>query len=105
MAAAPWHTYLHRVTREETVIDVSDRDANFTVEAEFRSEHCGIAAAGYWAAFSRKLRYPLGPEHKAIAFLEQVLDPSHAISAVAKDGTFLGIAGFKTPDGAFVGGL
>lgn len=86
------------------MIDVSDRDANFTVEAKFRSEHRGIVAAGYWAAFSRKLRYPLGPEHKAIAFLEQVLDPSHAISAVAKDGTFLGIAGFKTPDGAFVGG-
>jgi hypothetical protein len=44
MAAAPWHTYLHQVTREETVIDVSDRDANFTVEAEFRSEHCGISS-------------------------------------------------------------
>jgi len=86
------------------MIDVSGGDADFTVEAKFRPEHRGIAAAGYWAAFSRKLRYPLGPEHKAIAFLEQVLDPSHAISAVARDGTFLGVAGFKTPDGAFVGG-
>ncbi|MFC5373522.1 GNAT family N-acetyltransferase [Brevundimonas faecalis] len=86
------------------MMDVSDRDADFSVEAEFRPEHRGNAAAGYWAAFSRKLRYPLGPERRAIAFLEQVLDPGHAISAVARDGAFLGVAGFKTPDGAFVGG-
>ncbi|KIT16565.1 GNAT family N-acetyltransferase [Jannaschia aquimarina] len=63
-----------------------------------------LAAQGYWDAFARKLRYPLGPECKATAFIGRVLDPGHAISAIARDGTFLGVAGFKTPDGAFVGG-
>ncbi|MEM0935760.1 MAG: hypothetical protein AAGJ91_07645 [Pseudomonadota bacterium] len=55
------------------------------------------AAQGYWKAFARRLRYPLGPEDKATAFSERVLDRDHAISAVAPDGTFLGVAGFKSP--------
>ncbi|GLQ10893.1 molybdopterin-guanine dinucleotide biosynthesis protein MobC [Devosia yakushimensis] len=77
---------------------------SYSIEPGFRPEHRQLVAAGYWEAFSRKLRYPLGPEPKAMAFLEQALDPSHAISAVSRDGAFLGIAGFKTPAGAFVGG-
>ncbi|MDQ0317218.1 GNAT family N-acetyltransferase [Amorphus orientalis] len=78
--------------------------SDFGIEVGLRAEHRKRAAKGYWEAFSRKLRYPLGPEAKAIAFLERVLDPSHAISAVSGAGTFLGVAGFKTPSGAFVGG-
>ncbi len=39
-----------------------------------------------------------------MAFIESVLDPSHAISAVSLEGEFLGVAGFKTPDGVLVGG-
>ena len=69
-----------------------------------RPEHRLLAARGYWRAFSRKLRYPLGPEARAVAFIERVIDPGHAISAVSNDGAFLGVAGLKTPDGAFVGG-
>lgn len=76
----------------------------FVVSEGFRPEHRTQAAVAYWRAFSRKLRYPLGPEEKAISFLQNVLDPSHAISAVSKDGEFLGMAGFKSPDGALVGG-
>lgn len=76
----------------------------YTVESGFRPEHRQIVAAGYWAAFARKLRYPLGPEPKALDFLERVLDPDHAISAVSRQGDFLGIAGFKTLEGSFVGG-
>lgn len=86
------------------MVDANNCDADYTVEAGFRSGHRSVVAAGYWAAFSRKLRHPLGPQSRAIAFLERVLDPGHAISAVAKDGSFLGVAGFKTPNGAFVGG-
>lgn len=77
---------------------------DFEVVPGLRSEHLHSAAAGYWNAFSRKLRYPLGPERRAIAFLERVIDPRFAISAVSATGDFLGVAGFKTPDGAFVGG-
>lgn len=67
-------------------------------------EHRSIAALGYWQAFAQKLRYPLGPQKKAVAFFERVIDPTHAISAVSADGAFLGVAGFKSASGAFVGG-
>lgn len=76
----------------------------FIVESGLPPEYRRQAAHGYWRAFSRKLRYPLGPEEKALSFLESVLDPSHAISARSKDGQFLGMAGFKTAKGALVGG-
>ncbi|WP_404384033.1 GNAT family N-acetyltransferase [Caenispirillum salinarum] len=76
----------------------------FHIEAGFRPEHRRQAAEGYWEAFARKLRYPLGPRHRAVTFIERVLDPAHAISAVSDDGLFLGVAGFKTARGAFVGG-
>lgn len=79
-------------------------DHPIIIEPGLRASHRTEAALGYWEAFSRKLRYPLGPERKALAFIERVLDPSHAISAVSSDGVFLGIAGFKTQNGAFVGG-
>ena len=69
-----------------------------------RSQHRHLAARGYWRAFSRKLRYPLGPEARAVAFIERAIDPDHAISAVSQNGDFLGVAGFKSPDGAFIGG-
>lgn len=77
---------------------------SFRIEPGLRPEHRERAAQGYWRAFSRKLRYPLGPETKAVAFIERVLDPTHAISAVSEDGRFLGVSGFKSPTGAFVGG-
>jgi GNAT superfamily N-acetyltransferase len=80
------------------------QEKSFLVESGFREEHRLQAARGYWRAFSRKLRYPLGPERKALAFIESILDPSYAITAVSHDGRFLGMAGFKTPEGALVGG-
>lgn len=74
------------------------------IEAGLRPEHLSAAAVGYWGAFSCKLRWPLGPERKALDFLRSSLDPSHAISAVSDNGEFLGVAGFKTWQGAFAGG-
>lgn len=79
-------------------------EASFSVRRGLPPEHRAPAAAAYWEAFSRKLRVPLGPPDKAVAFLERVLDPDHAISALSSQGDFLGVAGFKTPSGAFVGG-
>ncbi|MEQ8657962.1 MAG: GNAT family N-acetyltransferase [Hyphomicrobiales bacterium] len=83
---------------------VDTTDHPIIIEPGLRADHRKDAVLGYWEAFSRKLRYPLGPRHKALAFIERVLDPTHAISAISSDGEFLGVAGFKTPDGAFVGG-
>ncbi|MDY8107969.1 GNAT family N-acetyltransferase [Fulvimarina sp. 2208YS6-2-32] len=77
---------------------------SFEIEAGFRPVHRQRAAQGYWRAFSRKLRYPLGPEGKAVDFISRVIDPEHAISAVSHDGDFLGVAGFKSPEGAFIDG-
>jgi ribosomal protein S18 acetylase RimI-like enzyme len=58
----------------------------------------------YWGAFGEKLGKVMGPADKAHAFIERVLDPTHAICAHDADGQLLGVAGFKTVDGALVGG-
>lgn len=63
-----------------------------------------IAARLYWEAFERKLQVPLGPRSKALAFLEVAVRPDHALVALGDDGGVVGIAGFKTPEGTFVGG-
>jgi ribosomal protein S18 acetylase RimI-like enzyme len=62
------------------------------------------ATALYWEAFGAKLGRVMGPSHKAQEFVERVLDPTHAICAHDGNGILLGVAGFKTVDGALVGG-
>ncbi len=74
------------------------------IELGLRHSHRLAAASGYWEAFAAKLRLPLGPPKRAIDFIEANLDSGHVISAVSADGHLLGAAGFKTPEGAFVGG-
>ena len=61
------------------------------------------AADLYWQAFRDKLRIAMGPQDKALAFVRRVLRPDHAISATA-NGQLLGVVGYKTLDGALVGG-
>ena len=58
----------------------------------------------YWQAFGPKLGRVMRPEHKALRFVEAVLDPEHAICAHDHGGILLGVAGFKTFEGALVGG-
>ncbi|MEM9581335.1 MAG: GNAT family N-acetyltransferase, partial [Pseudomonadota bacterium] len=58
----------------------------------------------YWEAFGAKLGKTLRPERKALAFLARVIDPQFAIAARDNRGALLGIAGYKTADGALVGG-
>lgn len=61
------------------------------------------AAMLYWQAFGGKLGRVMAPEPKALAFVTRVLDPRFALAAY--DGSrLLGIAGFKTAEGSFVGG-
>ena len=62
------------------------------------------AAALYWRAFGAKLGRVMGPEAKALAFIERVIDPGHVIAAVDGRGHVLGVIGFRTAKGAFVGG-
>lgn len=46
----------------------------------------------------------MGPRRKALQFITRVIDPTHAISAIDDSGTLLGVVGFKTAEGALVGG-
>lgn len=62
------------------------------------------AARLYWDAFGPKLGRVLGPEARAMAFLDRAMQDDHCLAAVADDGTLLGVAGFKTPRGSFAGG-
>lgn len=61
-------------------------------------------AALYWQAFGDKLGRVMGPSPRALAFLQEVMDPTHALIARDAQGQLLGVVGFKTYDGAFVGG-
>lgn len=66
---------------------------------EMRAE----AARLYWQAFGPKLGRVMGPEPRALAYLERVIRADHAI--IARDGDLLlGIAGFRTPTGSFAVG-
>lgn len=58
----------------------------------------------YWEAFGQKLGRTLGPKDKALAFVVRVLSPDFAICARDEQGRLLGVVGFKTMDGALVGG-
>lgn len=62
------------------------------------------AAAIYWDAFGGKLGRMLGPEAKALAFLRRAMRADHCITVIDGGGRLLGLAGFKTPNGAFAGG-
>jgi ribosomal protein S18 acetylase RimI-like enzyme len=58
----------------------------------------------YWQAFGGKLGRVLGPERLAFALLDRVMRADHAIVALSDTGALLGVVGFKSPQGAFVGG-
>lgn len=62
------------------------------------------AARLYWQAFGEKLGRVLGPEPKAMAFMDRVIQADHCICALDRDGKLIGLAGFKTPAGSFSGG-
>lgn len=69
------------------------------------SDHQRAAAVRlFWAAFKGKLLPVMKPEAKAHAFLGRVADPCHAICVVGADGALLGVAGYKTAKGGFMGG-
>lgn len=62
------------------------------------------AARLYWQAFGPKLGRVMGPEARALAYLDATIMPDHAMVALSAQGGVLGIIGFKTANGAFAGG-
>jgi ribosomal protein S18 acetylase RimI-like enzyme len=61
------------------------------------------AAELYWQAFGGKLGRVLGPDRAALTYLERVMRQDHVFVAL-EDGRLVGLAGFKTAEGSFVGG-
>lgn len=62
------------------------------------------AARLYWQAFGSKLGLVMGPEPRALRFLNRAIRADQVIIAVDRHGALLGIAGFKTPNGSFASG-
>ena len=69
-----------------------------TIDAGFTEAERPQVARLYWQAFGAKLGKVLGPDRRALAFLEQALTPEFALVA-RRDGALLGVAGFQTPQG------
>lgn len=68
----------------------------------FEPEDRTIIAVLYWDAFGGKLGRVLGPDAKAVPFIAAMLSPDHALCARNAAGQVVGVAGFKTYDGALV---
>jgi GNAT superfamily N-acetyltransferase len=79
-------------------------DTGITISPGFLPAQRGAAAQLFWNAFGAKLGEVMGPEHLALTFVSAVADPAHAISAQGPDGALMGLAGFKTATGGFIGG-
>ena len=62
------------------------------------------AAQLYWQAFGGKLGFVLGPQARALTFLEQVMRSDHVIIALDEGDHLVGLAGFKSPKGSFAAG-
>ena len=58
----------------------------------------------YWQAFGAKLGRVLGPDARALRFLDRVIAADQCLVALNAEGALLGIAGFKTTGGSFAGG-
>lgn len=74
------------------------------VETGIPAANRAEAAALYWDAFGEKLGFVMGPKYQALRFITRVMRADHGICAFDDDGRLLGVAGYKTTEGALVGG-
>lgn len=77
---------------------------NVMIRHGFAESDRAEVARLYWQAFGNKLGRVLQPEPKALAFVQRVMRADHALAAYDDEGRLLGVAGFKSPRGALVGG-
>lgn len=82
----------------------NDSMTAFTITPGFEERERPRIAALYWQAFGAKLGKLLGPEERALAFMAPNFHADHALVARDPNGNLLGLAGFKTANGAFLGG-
>ena len=76
---------------------------SLTIRPGFAPQDHALVGQLYWQAFGGKLGKVMHPETRALAFIDRVLCPDHALSAY-RGQDLLGVVGFKTPKGALVGG-
>ena len=81
-----------------------EEESAYSVVDGFQPSQRDAATRLFWEAFNGKLFPVMKPEAKALRFLDLVADPAHAISAISRKGTLIGVAGFKTAKGSFIGG-
>jgi ribosomal protein S18 acetylase RimI-like enzyme len=62
------------------------------------------AARLYWQAFGAKLGRVMGPDVRAVGYLCATIRGDHALVALSPDGALMGLAGFRSPRGAFADG-
>ncbi|MBW0157930.1 GNAT family N-acetyltransferase [Sedimentimonas flavescens] len=62
------------------------------------------AAVLYWQAFGAKLGRVMGPRARALEFIERVISEDHVLSALDGEGNLIGVIGYRTRSGSFVGG-
>ena len=77
---------------------------DFSISRGFTDAERACVAALYWEAFSAKLSRVMGPDANALTFLTAQLNSDFALVARDTEGEILGVAGFKTSQGALVGG-
>ena len=70
------------------------------IASGFPEDQRRTVAALYWQAFGAKLGRVLGPEPRGTAFFERVMNPDYCVTARNTDGAVIGLAGFRTGDGA-----
>lgn len=79
---------------------------DFTIRSGFAEPQRHRAARLYLDAFDAKIGGILGRDARAEALMARIMNPAYALSAVDGTGALLGLAGFKTKDGALTeGGL
>ncbi len=78
--------------------------AALTISPGFSDAERPLAARLYWQAFKGKLGPVMRPTDRALSFFETILDPTFALVARDETGALLGLAGFKTSEGALTGG-
>lgn len=82
----------------------SAQDVKLKITLGFDDAERPVIASLYWEAFGGKLGRLLGPEQKALPYIAEALSPDHAFCARNGAGDILGVAGFKSPQGALVNG-
>lgn len=80
----------------------SDNKTFISVVEGIPSEQHDSALGLFYKAFSRKLRFTLGSEERALHFLKRCIVPEQAICAIDSTGRLVGFAAIKSDGNGFI---